>query len=122
MRFQSIIVSITHPSPPSGSCPGEDQHVYIQDGANASPGTAPTPVTTFRTPGDNPAPIANSSNRSKVSDAVSAGFNTAELPAASASFQAPSISRLPAGTGKMARRSISAWVSDIVTSGLANAQ
>jgi hypothetical protein len=29
MRFQSIIVSIAHPSPPSGSCPGEDQHVYI---------------------------------------------------------------------------------------------
>ena len=60
----------------------------------ASPTTPPSPVTTFRTPAGRPASSASSARRTSVSDAVSAGFSTTVLPAASAgpSFHAPIIS------------------------------
>ena len=59
----------------------------------ASPTTAPSPVTAFKTPSGKPASCANSTMRISDNDAVSDGFNTTELPIAKAgpNFQAPII-------------------------------
>ena len=56
----------------------------------AWPAVSPKPGTTLSTPGGTPASIASSASRSAVSGVCSAGFSTAEQPAASAgaSFQA----------------------------------
>ena len=52
--------------------------------------TAPSPVTTFRTPFGTPASRASDANRSAVSEVYSAGFSTTVFPMASAgaTFQA----------------------------------
>ena len=70
------------------------------DSASASPATRPSPVTTLSTPSGSPASEASSAILSNVSDAVSAGFSTTELPAASAgaSFHDPIISGKFQGT------------------------
>ena len=61
--------------------------------ASASPTTAPSPQTTFSTPGGSPASSASSAIRTSVREAVSAGLRTTEQPAANAgpSFHAPII-------------------------------
>ena len=58
--------------------------------ASASPASLPKPETTFSTPGGSPASSASSPSRAAVNGERSDGFNTTELPVASAgpSFQA----------------------------------
>ena len=51
-------------------------------------------MTTLKTPSGSPASLASSASRSNVSEAISGGLTTTELPAAEAGaiFQAPIIS------------------------------
>ena len=83
----------------------------------SAPAPAPAPVTRFSTPSGRPASATSSARRSSDSEAISEGFTTTHLPAASAGaiFQAPIISGKFQGTMIPITPSGSRWISASVS-------
>lgn len=94
----------------TGAGEGDGVNIHVQ--AESLAGSLAATVTTLKTPSGRPASEASSASRSKVSDAISGGLTTMELPAAKAGaiFQAPIISGKFHGTMIPTTPSGSFWI------------